>query len=135
MTLGRFAQICDAYGSNPRAWPVDERDAAQAFAANSAEAQALLAQAALLDEGLAASVALAPSAALLTAILAARPVPLADRSWIGGLREVFSWRPALPALAAALVAGIAVGLWMSADSGDQLDVVQVAMFQNDLEDY
>ena len=132
MTMERFAQICDAYGIQPRAWPADERAAAQALAAVSSEAQALLARSAELDARLAALPALAPSASLRAAVLVSRN---RERSWLAGIAELLSWRPAVPALALALVAGIAVGSWMSVDAADRLDVVQLASVHNDFEDY
>jgi hypothetical protein len=140
MTLTRFKQLCETYGGNAERWPAGEREAALAFASGSPEARAFLTQAAELDERLNALPALAPSATLRSAILAASPRSTAGSrlSLLAALRdELFGWRPALPALAMALVAGIALGLRLSAESGtnDQLDVVQVATFHNDFEDY
>ncbi len=134
MTMERFAQICEAYGSNPQAWPAGERAAAQALVASSADARSLLERAAGLDERLAVLPSLMPSASLRARVLTSRVEPI-EPSWLAGLRELLSWRPAVPALALALVAGIAVGLWMSAEPTDQLDVVNVASFHNDFEDY
>ncbi len=48
----RFATIVEAYGSQPARWPADERAAATAFLAQSAQAQALVAEHHALDEWL-----------------------------------------------------------------------------------
>ncbi|MDP1932566.1 MAG: hypothetical protein Q8L60_14020 [Gammaproteobacteria bacterium] len=48
----RFATIIEAYGSQPGRWPTDERAAASDYLAQSAQAQALVAEYQVLDEWL-----------------------------------------------------------------------------------
>ncbi len=48
----RFATVIEAYGSQPERWPADERAAAIAYLAHSAQAQALVAEYHALDEWL-----------------------------------------------------------------------------------
>lgn len=52
MTLERFKQIIEAYGTRPEHWPADEREAARHLAQDSSEAQAWLAQFSTLDDWL-----------------------------------------------------------------------------------
>lgn len=53
--------------------------------------------------------------------------------WIAILREeIFGWRPALPAMALALCFGVALGL-MGNDE-ESADLVQMAAWQQDLEE-
>lgn len=69
----RFATLIAAYGAEPRRWPDEERDAAQAFARADARAAALLDGAADLDDLLSTHRVARPSAALHVAVLAAAP--------------------------------------------------------------
>lgn len=119
ITLERFAAIVDAYGASPMRWPVDERGAAEALLAVSAEARALLADARMLDGMLASAPVEAPSGALVERLMAARPrvaaAPVAAKPQ-GFFRELIAaiWpygSPALPtgALAASIVLGVALG--------------------------
>lgn len=120
ITLERFAGIVDAYGASPERWPHDERAAAEALAAASAEARALLIEASALDRALDAAPAEAPSAALVERLLAARPrgaVPMsAPKSRSNILRGLIDaiWpygSPTIPAgaLAASIMLGVALG--------------------------
>ena len=75
----------------------------------------------------------APASAQLRArILAAAPKER-KAGWLEILRdEIFGWRPALPALGLALCLGIAFGLME--ESEDAGDLVQMAAYQQDLEE-
>ncbi len=136
MSLQRLAEICAAYGGDPRHWPAPERAAAEALCANSAEARALVAEAAGLDQALSVAPAMAVSPQLRARVLSAVADPAQSG---GGIWDLFSWRPALPALALALICGIAFGLWFQVgaetDSEDEMDVAMMVAFQDDLEDY
>ncbi|MEQ8326784.1 hypothetical protein [Parvibaculum sp.] len=120
ITLKRFAGIVDAYGASPRRWPDDERASAEALVAASAEARALLAEAAALDGVLARAPVEAPSAALAERLLAARPRGVAavpsPKPQAGFIRSLIEavWpygSPAVPAgaLAASIVLGVTLG--------------------------
>ncbi|GJH04736.1 hypothetical protein [Paraburkholderia terrae] len=74
MTPERFRTIVDAYGADARHWPDAERAAASAWAAqHRSEADALLAQAALLDAWLASDAVAAPERALTERVIASAP--------------------------------------------------------------
>ncbi len=74
--LERFEALLDLYGAQPHKWPADERAAAHALLAQSADARAALESARALDELLdRASPVPALSADLAAKILAARPLP------------------------------------------------------------
>lgn len=119
ISLERFAAIVDAYGASPMRWPADERGAAEALLAISADARALLDEARMLDGVLAAAPVEAPSDALVARLMAARPRP-ATPVPAGKPRSIFRelisaiWpygSPAIPAgaLAASIMLGIALG--------------------------
>jgi len=116
MTMTRFARMVACYGASPRAWPEDERDAAQALLAASDEAKALCRAEAELDGELDKAASIHPSDALRRRILAG--VPGRDRSLRDRLDELVAavwpfggvWRPAA-ALTTAAALGIAVGVW------------------------
>lgn len=120
ITLERFAGIVDAYGASPERWPADERAAAEAMVAGSAEARALLAEAAALDSVLSAAPVDAPSAALTERLIAARPrgpaamaSPRVSQGILRGLIDAV-WpygSPVVPAgaLAASIMLGVALG--------------------------
>jgi hypothetical protein len=119
ISLERFAAIVDAYGASPMRWPADERGAAEALLAFSADARALLDEARMLDGVLAAAPVEAPSDALVARLMAARPRPAAPVP-AGKPRSIFRelisaiWpygSPAIPAgaLAASIMLGIALG--------------------------
>ncbi|CAB3727175.1 hypothetical protein [Paraburkholderia rhynchosiae] len=75
MTPERFHQIVEAYGADPRRWPLHERAAGQAWAQlHRAEADACLAEAAGLDAWLAADHVAPPDAALQQRIISGAPV-------------------------------------------------------------
>lgn len=137
MSLQRLAAICAAYGGDPRRWPAAERAAAQALAASSSEARSLIAQAAALDQALDAEPARPVPPALRARVLAAMPRGRERLTAREFFIEFFSWRPALPALALALVCGIAVGLWIPAapQAEDEFDVALASAFQEEPEDY
>jgi hypothetical protein len=73
MTEDRFAALLDAYGAEPRRWPDEERDAAQAFARTDPRAASLLAAAADIDDLLYAHRVPLPSPALAAAVIAHAP--------------------------------------------------------------
>jgi hypothetical protein len=70
MTLQRLRALLDSYGSRPECWPEDERDAALAAVAASAEARQLCERAARLDTALDSLTVPPVSAALAARILA-----------------------------------------------------------------
>lgn len=55
LSLRRFKSLVDSYGADPRRWPSEVRDDAQALLEVSADARGLLGQARRLDKALAAS--------------------------------------------------------------------------------
>jgi hypothetical protein len=99
MNRERFEHLLEAYGADFARWPVDERDAAAAFAAAHAdELGSVMNEARALDAALAGASAPALDTSLLAArILKARPQ-----------RRVFDARAAL-ALAACAVFGVMLG--------------------------
>lgn len=105
MTLARFAQIVEAYGGEPRAWPEAERDAAQTFCAANADARALKAEAAALDSMLAAAEAPKAGRALEDRIMADFRKAQAPRAALPG-----GWLGA-SAIAASLVISVTAA-WM-----------------------
>lgn len=138
MDLRRLGEICAAYGQDSRRWPQQERASAEALVSGSAEARQLLLGAARLDQWLDREPPLPPSLALRTKILAAVPgrkprnVPaFAFLPWLA----VAGWRFAIPVLLVALVLGMALGGTTSPDTLEQADLLQLAVFQNDLDEY
>lgn len=104
--LARFEALLDAYGAEPRRWPVDRRAEAEALLRRSPEARALRDTAARLDMVLDSAVAEPAPAHLVGRVLAAAPRAPAARgvsSWFTGL-----WKPAI-GLAFAAVLGVALG--------------------------
>lgn len=100
MDRERFAELLDAYGADFRRWPAETRVAAAAYAAQDAEAAALIAEARKLDAVLdAAREQVPPSPDLADRILAFAPRVV---------RPAFD-RRALLALAACAVFGVVVG--------------------------
>lgn len=75
MTLARLGELLDTYGANPERWPPEEREAACALLAQSAQAQRRREASAQLDAILNLAPAHAASPALLKRILAAAPQP------------------------------------------------------------
>ena len=100
MDRERFANLLDAYGADFHRWPAETRAAAAAFAAQDAEASALIAEARKLDAALdAARETHAPSPELADRILAFAPRVV---------RPAFD-RRAMLALAACAVFGVVLG--------------------------
>ncbi len=120
ITLERLAGIVGAYGASPARWPGDERAAAEALLAASAEARALVADAARFDALLDMAPAEAPSEALVARLMAARPraipaapAPAPRKTFLRGFVETV-WpygSPAFPAgaLAASIMLGVTLG--------------------------
>lgn len=75
MTQERLRNVLDAYGANPDRWPAEERDAALALVARSAEARTLYTEAARLDELLDRLPLQMPSVDLTHRVLADMPSP------------------------------------------------------------
>ncbi len=107
MTIQRFAEFVEAYGSSSARWPEAERDEAVAFMKTSAEARRLLEEAASLDELLDMPQTASVTRALQDRILVTAPrapttpVPVMSRPWA-------QWLP-VGAIACSLALGIAVG--------------------------
>lgn len=100
MDRERFAYLLDAYGADFRRWPAQARAQAAAFAAQDAEAAALIGEARKLDAVLdGARDEAGPSADLAARILAAAP---------RAQRPAFD-RRAMLALAACAVFGVLIG--------------------------
>lgn len=100
MDRERFAYLLDAYGADFRRWPAQARAQAAAFAAQDAEAAALIGEARKLDAVLdGARDEAGPSADLAARILAAAPQ---------AQRPAFD-RRAMLALAACAVFGVLIG--------------------------
>lgn len=100
MDRERFAYLLDAYGADFRRWPAQARAQAAAFAAQDAEAAALIDEARKLDAVLdGARDEAGPSADLAARILAAAPQ---------AQRPAFD-RRAMLALAACAVFGVLIG--------------------------
>jgi hypothetical protein len=113
MNLERFSVIVDAYGCSPARWPADERDAAQAFAKSSAEAQQLLTQAEKLDFFLDAIPDYVPSPALRVRVVEAASRPRTWQDRLKAFSEQFwpfgsIWKP-VAVLGMAGVMGLATG--------------------------
>jgi hypothetical protein len=102
MTLARFTELVEAYGSRLERWPIESREAARALALN-AEARAILARAAELDALLDTYVVEVPGAALQGRILAS----VGKRSALR--RRLLRWWEGLGIVGVGL-AGIAVGV-------------------------
>ena len=110
MTPDRFQDLADIYGADLRRWPEAERDAGRALLAARPELNAVLHDAAALDDALDAFRVAAPSMALRDRVIAqaatkARP---ARRGWLDRLQIALGagW-------AAAACAGVAAGIVMS----------------------
>lgn len=99
MDRERFTELLDAYGADFRRWPAELRADAAAFAAQDAEAAALMADARKLDAMLDAREDAVPSPDLADRILAFAPRVV---------RPAFD-RRALLALAACAVFGVVLG--------------------------
>jgi len=112
MKAERFQEIIEAYGADPTRWPEAERDAAMAFAGTPG-AQALLADARVLDVGLMAHAAPLPDAAAFARALkgaesALTPAP--RKGWSLPVWRLDGFRLASGAgLMAAACAGVMFG--------------------------
>jgi hypothetical protein len=73
MTLARLGELLDAYGADPERWPLEEREAALALLAHSAQAQRRREASAQLDTVLNRAPVHAASPALVERILDAAP--------------------------------------------------------------
>ncbi len=149
MGLARFRAILDAFGAEPLRWPAAERASAEALLTDSAEARRLQEAAAALDDLLAQSEAPRPSPQLRAAILHAAPSrqvvqrgPI-RRLWGAAVSvlagELGGPRPAGALLGVALLLGIvaggALGTNPDADAGAEIDIVQLALLDEQFPDY
>lgn len=119
MNLDRFAILIEAYGTDPRRWPADERAAAQALLAASAEAQRLLREASPLDALLSSPPPVIEPSAMLRARILAQVAPhaAAGPHWRTQIAEALALLfpagrmvPQFAALGLALAIGIGAGL-------------------------
>lgn len=123
MTDSRLLELIETWGADPRAWPADERGAAETLLRAHPERFAEpLAAAHALDAAIGSLPDLTPSPALTEAIIAAAPRPRRaardGRTWFG-LKT--PWAPASGFAAAA--AGLFMGLTMApvANASDEID--------------
>ncbi|WP_298722570.1 hypothetical protein [uncultured Ferrovibrio sp.] len=136
MNLDRFAILIEAYGTDPRRWPADERAAAQALLAASTEAQRLLREAEALDALLSSPLpAIEPSAALRARIMAQiAPSAPAVPGWRMQIAEAFALLfpsgrmvPQFATLGLALAIGIGAGVANIGDDDSDLLTLQLAV--------
>jgi anti-sigma-K factor RskA len=139
MTLERLRAVIEAYGTSAARWPEAERAAAAALLAESEEARALVAKAAPLDDLLDAVPAIAPTAAMRAAILAATPraKPRQGEGWRAFIGELGGWRLGGVVLAASLVLGIVSGGWLSLGQTTEAspDLLQLAQLDDSVSEY
>jgi len=139
MTLARLRAVIEAYGTSAARWPAAERAAAGALLAESAEARALVTEAAPLDELLDSVPAIAPTPALRAAILAAAPraAPRRGDGWRAFIAELGGWRLAGAVFATSLVLGIVSGGWLSSGTATEAmpDLLQVALLDDSVVEY
>lgn len=123
LSLGRFSELLEAYGSRIDAWPAREAAGARALLESSAEARALLdAEAAFEGELRGAGVSELPAG--LERRLLEIPVSAKRRNvWPFGSM----WLPALGWAAAA-----AFGLWIGASSGADDEEAQALREESEL---
>jgi hypothetical protein len=107
MILERFTNLLDVYGGRIERWPAEERHAARALLARSADARARAAAAERLDALLDQVPEPAPSAALVTRVLAAAPARAAVRT----LPTRRPWRVLITVGGGAAVAA-SLALWL-----------------------
>lgn len=128
MDAQRFEALADAHGGLISRWPADVQDAAFAWLAEAPEAaQAVLTDALALDEALDVLRPPQPSMALRDAILAAAPKARAGSSlsrWLAGAGVG-------AALATACVAGMVIGVQVSAGPAELSDEAVVAAGADD----
>lgn len=139
MTPERLRAVIEAYGASVTRWPEAERAAAAALLARSAEARALATEAARLDGLLDAVPAIAPTADLRSAVLAATPraKPRRSEGWRGLIGELGGWRLAGGVLAASLALGIVSGGWLSQGQTTETapDLLQLAQLDDSVAEY
>lgn len=105
----RFAALADAYGADLRRWPAELRAAAEERLAEDPQAGVALAEAARLDDLLAAHRVSAPGAALIGRVLAQAPQP----AWIWSRTKL--WWSGLGLAGVGLAGGLAgaAALWLA----------------------
>src|ERR1051325_9211930 len=118
MGLDRFRELLEAYGAEPRRWPVNERAMAEALAADAGDARALRAKAAVID-GLLDQAPLAPpiidpevligriTETPQAQVVSLRPRPSAGTFWLK-----------VASLAAAALIGFLLGVTQLGGIGD-----------------
>ena len=106
MTPERFRTIVEAYGADARRWPATERDAARDWAArHPAQAGALLAESADIDDWLDSDRVAPPRAELFDRVIASAPAP---RRWTFWPRFPARWpRLAVAGVGVSLAGGVA----------------------------
>lgn len=132
MNQDRFQTLADAFGGSISRWPIDLRDEAFAFMASSPDEAAMaLASALELDEDLDAIERPSPSHALRQAIINAAPRPRPARGpiqrWLAGAGVGIG-------LATAAMAGIVIGVNLSAASAAEDAVLLAAVYSSGLLD-
>ncbi len=132
MNQDRFQTLADAFGGSISRWPIDLRDEAFAFMASSPDEAAMaLASALELDEDLDAIERPSPSHALRQAIINAAPRPRPARGpiqrWLAGAGVGIG-------LATAAMAGIVIGVNLSAASAGEDAVLLAAVYSSGLLD-
>ncbi len=105
MDQERLTTLAEAYGADPRRWPVRDREAAQALLAREPETGRLLHAERALDAALEAWRTASPSHVLRAAVLRGAPRPARRPAW---LRAAGTWLSGA-GLAAAAAAGVLVG--------------------------
>lgn len=118
MNRERANSLLDAYGGSPENWPTEHREALAQFLDGCADGDALLREAKLLDEALAAFQP--PHVDLTVQIMSAIPRSALDRlvEWLVPTPPSLWWRPA-----AAAMLPLALGIGIGALSPDFLSPV------------
>lgn len=137
--LDRFAELVDAYGAEPTAWPEQERAGALRLIEHSEQAVRLLEEAAEVDSWLADVVEVEPSMALRNRIL--DQAPDARRTWSERWARMAqaiwpfgpSWQPAT-ALAASVALGLTFGFALPQETVEE-DLTVVAELALDTGEY
>lgn len=114
MNLARLSELLDAYGAAAERWPQSERQAALQLLAESAAAQRLRDNAALLDASLDDFIVAPVNTQLRQRILAS--FPPAAPGWRALLAELWQdlggWRLVAPAFALSLTLGAVLPIWL-----------------------
>jgi len=127
MTLDDFEALIGAYGADPGRWPEDERETAEAFLAQSEDAQAALAAEAALDGLLDEAPTAQVHSALVAEVLAAAPNAQGARQAEGHeglLRRIarLIWpQTGIARPAALLTASLAMGFYMGMGASGATD--------------